>query len=220
MLKTAIVGLGWWGRQIVTSLDGSERIDLVRAVDPDLDSVRTFADAHGLVLSPRFEDALDDPAVEAVILATPHGLHEDQVLRAAAAGKQIFCEKPLALSGEAAARMIDACDKAGIVLGIGHERRYEGAMEELARMVAASELGTLLHLDINWSHNLFAGNPSLGWRQDPSQAPAGTLTALGVHMTDYMQTLAGPVAYLTAATADRSPDYPGNDIILIQFEFA
>lgn len=220
VLRTAIVGLGWWGRQIVTSLRDSDRIQLTRAVDPALDAVREFADARNLALSDQYRDVLEDDAIDAVILATPHAMHEEQVLAAAAAAKQIFCEKPLALSGAAAARMVDACRSAGLTLGIGHERRYEGALEELARRVRSGELGTILHLDINWSHNLFAGNPVSGWRQDPAQAPAGTMTALGIHMTDYMQTLAGPVAHVTAATADRSADYPGDDIISIQLEFA
>ena len=219
MLNTAIVGLGWWGRQIVNSLEDSDRIRIATAVDPNLAAAQDFADTKDLALIGSYDEMLDDPAIDAVILATPHGLHESQVLAAATAGKQIFCEKPLALEGAAATRMLAACKAAGIVLGIGHERRYEGALEEMLRMVTAAELGTLLHIEINWSHNIFAGNPQSGWRQDPKQAPAGTMTATGIHMTDYIQTLAGPVAHLNAQKADRSPHYPGADIISVQFAF-
>ncbi len=228
MLNTAIVGLGWWGKQIVTSLAGSERIRIARGVDVAAatapGTVTDFAAAQGFPLTADYDEVLADETIDAVILATPHGLHEGQVLAAAAADKQIFCEKPLALSSAAAERMLAACDARGITLGIGHERRYEGALEELKRMVDEGELGTILHLECNWSHNLFAGNPAPGegtnWRQDPAQAPAGTLTALGVHITDYMQTLAGPVAELSARMAHRSADFPGDDIIAIQFTFA
>lgn len=219
MLKAAVVGLGWWGRQIVECLDRGDRIEVVQGVDVDLDAARDFARAKGLALTDSYEEVLASADVDAVILVTPHALHEEQVLAAAAAGKQIFCEKPLALTGAAAQRMLGACDDKGIILGIGHERRYEGAFEEMKRMVDTGELGTLLHLEINASYNLFAGNPSSGWRQDPKHAPAGTLTALGVHLTDYIQTLAGPVAEVYARMSHRSDSYPSEDILSIQFAF-
>lgn len=220
MLKAAVIGLGWWGKQIVTCLEDSDRIEVVLAVDVNMNEAGAFAADKGLKLSDRYADALDDPAIDAVILVTPHGLHEEQVLAAAAAGKQIFCEKPFALSGAAADRMLAACEAKGLTVGIGHERRFEPAHEELKRMLDEGELGTLLHVEINWSHNLFAGKPASGWRQDSAQAPAGTLTALGVHMTDYMQSLAGPVVEVYARMAHRSKDFPAADIISIQFAFA
>jgi predicted dehydrogenase len=220
MLKTAVVGLGWWGRQIVTSLQGSEEISVTDGVDVDMESAAPFAAEKNIRLGPSYDHVLADAGIDAVILATPHGLHETQVMQAASAGKQIFCEKPLALSAAAAERMLAACDAAGITLGIGHERRFEPALEELHRMAGSGELGTIQHLEVNWSHNLFAGAPAAGWRQDKTQAPAGTLTALGVHITDFMQTIAGPVAELTARMSDRSADFPGEDIISVQFLFA
>lgn len=87
-------------------------------------------------------------------------------------------------------------------------------------MVATGELGTLLHVDCNWSHNLFAGSTISSWRQDPQQAPAGTLTALGVHITDFFQAVAGPVAELGAISTHRSDDFPTADVITVQFRFA
>jgi len=162
---------------------------------------------------------LADPAIDAVIIATPHLLHEPMVLAAAGAGKQVFCEKPLALSAESAKRMLAACDEKGIVLGIGHERRHEGAWEELRRMADSGELGALLHIECNSSHNRFAGAPASGWRQDPAQAPAGTMTALGIHLTDFYQNLCGPVAEVFARMAHRSADFPKDDIVSIQFAF-
>jgi predicted dehydrogenase len=218
MLKAAVVGLGWWGKEIINRLERSDRIDVVVGVDPDLDAVKDFAAAKGLPLTASYDEIISRADVDAVILATPHALHEEQVL-AAAASKQIFCEKPLALTAAAAQRMLSACDDNGIVLGIGHERRYEPAFEEMKRRVDDGELGTLLHIEINASYNLFAGNPRSGWRQDPKQAPAGMLTALGVHLTDYMQTVAGPVTEVYARLSHRSRDYPSEDILSVQIAF-
>lgn len=219
-LKAAIVGLGWWGRQIVRCLEGSDRIAITRAADPDIAAARDFAAAHGLSLTGRYEDVLADPAIDAVILTTPNGLHEEQTIAAAAAGKQVFCEKPLTLSAAAARRMVEACRGNGILLGIGHERRYEPALTEVKRLLDGGELGTLIHLECNWSHNRFAGASAASWRLDPNQAPAGALTATGIHIIDYFQSLAGPVARVYAQSAHRSAKFPGDDVIVVQFTFA
>ena len=219
MLRAAVVGLGWWGKELISRLAGSDRITVTHGVDVNLDAVTELPDTNRLTLTDSYEGVLANGNIDAVILATPHGLHEEQVLAAAAARKQIFCEKPLALEGEAAERMLKACDDQGILLGIGHERRYEPAFEEMKRRVDTGELGTLLHIEINASYNLFAGVVETGWRQDPKQAPAGTLTALGVHLTDYIQTLAGPVSEICARTSHRSSDFPSDDILSVQFAF-
>ncbi|MCZ6841093.1 MAG: Gfo/Idh/MocA family oxidoreductase, partial [Alphaproteobacteria bacterium] len=219
MLNAAIVGLGWWGKQIVTCLAESEKIDIVRAVDVNLDAARDFAASHGLDLGSSYEDVLTDPSIDAVILVTPHLLHEEQVLAAAAAGKQIFCEKPFALNADAAKRMLAACGEKDIVVGIGHERRFEPALEAMKTHLDAGDFGTLIHIECNWSHNNFTKAVASGWRRDSKQAPAGTLTALGVHITDYFQSLAGPVARLRAQSAHRSDLFPADDVVSVQFAF-
>lgn len=220
MIRAAVVGLGWWGQRIWTSLQGSERIEVVRGVDVTFDHLGEFAERSGLALTRSYEEALGDPAVDAVILTTPHGLHEGQVLAAAEAGKQIFCEKPLALDGAAAARMVEACAARSMVLGIGHERRYEPALIEVKRMVDDGEIGALRHLEVNWSYNLMASAQTPAWRQDPAQAPAGLMTAVGVHVTDYLQSIAGPVAQLTATLRRHREDRPSDATLSVQFDFA
>ena len=86
MLNAAVIGLGWWGKQIVTCLAGSDRITVRRGVDVNLDGVRDFAAVQGFDLGDSYEDVLADDDIDAVILVTPHALHESQVLAAAAAG--------------------------------------------------------------------------------------------------------------------------------------
>jgi predicted dehydrogenase len=216
-LNAAVVGLGWWGRQIVESLSGSRLVRVTVGVDPDT-VAQPFAETHGLRYMSGLEEALDSD-VDAVIIATPHNLHEQQVLEAAEAGKHVFCEKPLALDPVAARRMVEACRSRNLVLGVGHERRFESALEAIVAMVGGGELGTLLHVDCNWSHDLFTRSQKPSWRQDPAQAPAGTLTALGIHLTDWLISVCGPIAEVRALTADRSERYPGNDVVTIQFRF-
>ena len=94
MTNAAVIGLGWWGQNILKNLLDSEVIRPVLGVDP-LDSARASAAALGVETASRFEDALANPKVEAVILSTPQERHAGQIVAAAKAGRHVFCEKPL-----------------------------------------------------------------------------------------------------------------------------
>src|SRR5262249_7856794 len=123
MLKAGIVGLGWWGRIITTTLSDSARLKLIAAADVE-PTAEKFASANGLSFTIDTNASLVNPEIDAVILCTPHTLHCDQIIRAAAAGKHVFCEKPLSLTRSDAARVVAACNTAGVMLGVGHERRF------------------------------------------------------------------------------------------------
>ncbi|MFH1329620.1 MAG: Gfo/Idh/MocA family oxidoreductase [Actinomycetota bacterium] len=218
MLRTAQVGLGWWGSHITRLLKDSPEIEITCGVDPGQEAAETYARTYGLPVYPDYEEVLADRRVDAVILTTPHQLHETQVVAAAAAGKQIFCEKPLALTAESARRMIEACDRAGVLLGLGHERRFEPAWEEIKRMVDAGELGVILHAEGHFSYDRFLTVPADNWRADKSQAPAAGWTALGVHLSDAFLSLVGPVVQVHAQVAQRVLDYP--DVVSVHLRFA
>ena len=95
MINAAIIGLGWWGKNIVQCVQGkSGKLRFVHGVSKEIDAALPLAEAHGFTLSDDLEQALADKRVEAVVLATPHSLHADQIVRVAAAGKPVFCEKP------------------------------------------------------------------------------------------------------------------------------
>jgi predicted dehydrogenase len=220
MLKAGVVGLGWWGKHIVASLATSRHVRVTHAVDLSPESVAGFARDHGLQLTSSFETILEDAAVDAVIVATPHSQHEEQVLQAIAAGKQVFCEKPLALNAAGAQRILDACGKAGIVLGIGHERRFEPAMEHLLQAIQGGQLGQLLHMEANVSHNLFASLAPFSWRVSAKDAPAGAMTALGIHVTDLFISFAGRPASVLARTAKVLKTVAGDDHVSAQIDFA
>src|SRR5262245_5873826 len=98
MINAAIVGLGWWGKTIVKSVQGiSTDIQFVasasRTVSPE---TQVFCDQHKVRLVASYDDLLKDSNVHAVVLATPHSMHAKQLVAAAAAGKHVFCEKPFA----------------------------------------------------------------------------------------------------------------------------
>jgi predicted dehydrogenase len=219
VIHAAIVGLGRWGRSLVESVQGkSPKLRFVLAVEPELDSAREFAAKHGLRLAAKFEDAVADPAVAAAVLATPHSLHLPQVLAAAAAGKQVFCEKPLALTRADAAEMIQACQRAGVVLGVGHNRRWWPAMRELKRLVESGELGTLLHIEghnSNENSNAVTG----GWRTLESESPGGGMTGAGLHALDAMVGIAGPLKRVKAQLIERKLPPAPHDTAAALLEF-
>lgn len=219
MLRAAIVGLGWWGKHIVNSLGESEKIEINRAVDVNVDALRDFAGQHQLTLNDDLQDALDDEAIELIILATPHSLHEEQIVRVAAAGKHVFCEKPLCLTAASAKRAIDACAAAGVELGIGHERRFEPAMIEINRMIEAGELGTIMHAESNFSHDKLANVPLTDWRTSNAEAPAAGMTGMGIHLTDAYLNMLGPVSEVFAQTAKRVLSWENGDVVSVQLRF-
>src|SRR3974390_1708271 len=91
----ALIGMGWWGKKMLNVLGAAPNdIRVVRAVEPNLESVAALCADKGVKLSADYADALADPAVEAVVLATPHSLHVSQIEAGVAAGKHVFCEKP------------------------------------------------------------------------------------------------------------------------------
>lgn len=214
-----MVGLGWWGRHMVNSLHGSEKIEIVRLTARRPDRHRAFAEATGIALVDDYRGVLADADVDAVILCTPHSQHEDQVLAAIAHGKQVFCEKPLSLTRASVERMLAATNEAGMILGVGHERRYEPTMEAIAGMVASGELGTRMHVEANFSHSIFASIDADGWRGSKREAPAAGMTGMGVHLTDLFISMLGPVEAVVAQTARRVLALPTGDVVTVQLRF-
>src|SRR5436305_1332548 len=94
MINAAIIGLGWWGQTILKTLQNNAIINPVLGVDP-LEQARASASKLGVNTASRFEDALENSAVEAVVLCTPQERHAEQIVAAARSGRHVFCEKPL-----------------------------------------------------------------------------------------------------------------------------
>jgi predicted dehydrogenase len=219
MIDAGIVGLGRWGQNLVTSVQGrSDKLRFVQCVVRRPESVHDFAQQQGLEVSTDFDRMLRDDRVEAVVLATPHSLHVDQVIKAAAAGKAVFCEKPLALGKADAQRAVDACERAGVILGLGHDKRFWGSMTELRRVAASGTLGALLHLEGHFS-NESTGRFYEGWRASDTDAPGGVITATGIHILDAFVAVAGPVHRVHAHVVSHPPAPEPVDTLTVFLEF-
>lgn len=216
MISAAIVGLGRWGRNIVEAAS-HDRLNIVRAVEPDADGAREFCRQYRLQLT-SFDAILADLAIEAVLLATPHSLHPAQVIACAAAGKQVFCEKPLALHRTDAARMFDACREAGVLLAVGHNRRFWPSLRTLRDIVASGELGTLLHVE-GHNSNENSNTITAGWRLSEAESPGGGLTGAGLHVLDAFVSMLGPVRQISAQLHSREQGPPPLDTAMLMMDF-
>lgn len=220
-VRIALVGMGWWGQKMLAVLEAApDDITVVRAVEPNIDSVRELCEGKGIPLSADYAEALSDPDVEAVVLATPHSMHTAQVAQAVAAGKHIFCEKPLALTAEEAAQSVALCEIAGLVLGMGHERRWEPPIADMLAMADAGELGRIHQIEANFSHDKFVSLDRDNWRLKADQAPAGGMTATGIHLLDLSVRLLGRAESVLCICEQLSTDLPQGDTVAAYVKFA
>ncbi len=217
-LRIAIAGFGWWGRHIAKRLEGHARITIAAVIEPARpvhDDIR----AQGLEPLDDLASALARDDVDAVILTTPNPVHEEQVTACAAAGKHVFCEKPLGLTAASARRSVAAVEAAGVQLGIGHERRFEPAMVALKSAIDAGALGTIMHAEAAFSHDKLIGVPKDDWRTSKAVSPAAGMTAMGIHLTDLLISFFGRVQTVQAMTASRSLGWETGDVVTVQLGF-
>ena len=198
---------------------GHERLKLVRAVEPDTERAQGFCAQHQLELTGSLDAVLAVRSIAAVLLAPPHSLQPALVIACAAARKQVFCEKPLALHRTDAARMFSACRDASVVLAVGHNRRFWPSMRALRAIVASGALGTVLHVE---GHNSNENSLAItaGWRLSPEESPGGGLTGAGLHVLDAFVSMLGPVRRVYAQLHQREQGPPPLDTALMTLDFA
>jgi predicted dehydrogenase len=178
---------------------------------------RDFAAQHRLELVGGIEPVLADPGMDAVVLATPHSLHCEQIIAVAGARKAVFCEKPLTLKKAEAARAIQACRAAGVVLGVGTDKRFFPSLRELVQLVKTGELGEILHVEAHFSNEV-AGTFT-GWRYSLEESPAGGMTGTGIHFLDALIAMAGPVRRVQALLLSHKPPPRPLDSLSVLLEF-
>jgi predicted dehydrogenase len=220
MLNAAIVGLGWWGKVLVKGARATGAIKVVAGATGRRALAEDYAAEQGFVLHDDLAGVLADPTVQAVILATPHKAHDDQIVAAAQAGKHVFVEKPFTLTRAGAERAVAAAAAAGVTLGLGHNRRFHPHMAALRARVAAGDLGTILHVEgtMTAPNGLFLKEGS--WRLDPEQSPAGGMAGLGIHMVDSVQDICGPIASVTAQSLNRAAPSGAEDTTSVLMRLA
>jgi predicted dehydrogenase len=220
VIKAGIAGLGWWGQNLVRAVQGKGTpISFTAGAVRHPDKVAEFASAQGLTLFDSLDAMLDAADIDAVVLATPHSIHAEQIVAAAAAGKHVFCEKPFTMNRADAERAVAAATDAGVQIAVGYNRRFHPAMIELRNRLAAGALGTPLHVEAMAAipAGLWLGPDD--WRFNRVEWPAGGIAPMGVHQIDHMVELFGPIAsvYCHAVRRVVAADIDDTTAVLIEF---
>ena len=219
MLRAAIVGLGAWGQRLVNSAQGSDCIRFVAGATRTVEASAGFAREKGFALHADYRRVLEDPDIDAVVLATPHSLHAQHVKEAAAAGKHVYVEKPFTLDRASAQEAVAACRRARVTLAVGFNRRFRTAVSELRRLVAANALGPVLHVEGGHHGPLAVSRSVEHWRSQRSETPGGGMTAKGVHVLDLMVSMVGHVRSINALCERRVSVADVDDVTAMTLRF-
>ncbi|HEY0337783.1 MAG TPA: Gfo/Idh/MocA family oxidoreductase, partial [Burkholderiales bacterium] len=182
-------------------------------------TAREYARDKGLALHSDLDTVLADPRIDAIVLATPHTAHAEQILAAVRAGKPVFTEKPFTLTARSAVQAVRAAADNNVTLGVGYNWRFQPALQDIQRMLRDGRLGKLLHIEGNFCGPSVYRFSKEHWRQQREEGPAGGMTGRGVHVVDAMVYLAGHVESVHAQSYRRALDYGIDDTTSMLFKF-
>src|SRR6516165_1816894 len=192
-LHVACVGMGWWSDVLADAIKRSGKLEIVSCYTRSEDKRKKFATKYGCNASPSYEAILADPAIEAIINTTPNDAHLPTTRAAAAAGKHVFLDKPIANTISDGRAITEVCRKAGVVLALGYQRRRESHFRWIKQQIAAGVLGKLVNAEANISRDRLGQIDLSSWRYQAAGMPGGVMLQIGIHYTDVLTYLMGPV---------------------------
>lgn len=205
-MRWGIIGLGDIAeRNFTPALAMAADSELVSILSRSLDRASAFAAKYNVA---RAFDSLDrmlaDPQLDAVYIASPNGLHAEQAIAAARAGKHVLVDKPMALSVADCERMIGACDEHKVKLGVAFRNRYHPAHVDARRHVVAGALGEIQMAKAQ----LFVGGVRghwKGWRVDPVLGGSGSVVGQAVHPVDLLRFILDSEVESVCCVTDENP---------------
>jgi len=213
-VRVASIGLGWWSDVLADAAKRAPKLEIVACYTRSEDKRRAFADKYGCRAARSYGEILAADDVDAIINTTPNQTHLETVQAAAEAGKHTFLDKPIATTIRDGRAIIRACETAGIVLAVGYQRRREAHFRWIRDRIAAGEFGKVVQAEANISRDR-EGKFDLGsWRFTAAGMPGGVMLQIGVHYTDVLEMLLGPVKSVSGMTAQlalpgENPDVAG-----------
>src|SRR5437588_7625633 len=183
--------MGWWSDVLADAIQRSGKLSIAACYSRSAQKRRKFAEKYRCRAAGSYAEILHDPEIEAIINTTPNGVHRETTLAAAAAGKHVFLDKPIANTIADARAITDACRRAKVVLALGYQRRRESHFRWIKERI--NEFGRLVNAESNISRDRL-GKIDLGsWRYQAAGMPGGVMLQIGIHYTDVLEYLIGPV---------------------------
>jgi len=183
ILRVAIMGLGSYGTRVAEAMRDCKKAKLVGVISGTPSKVTAWRARYNIPEGncynyENFDNIKDNPDIDAVYVITPNGLHHDEVIRVAKAGKHVICEKPMALNATQAQEMIDACKKANVKLLVGYRMHFEPHTLEIIRLRKAGEFGKILFFQ--GLSGFTIGDPNQ-WRLNKELSGGGAMMDIGIY---------------------------------------
>jgi len=207
-LKTAVIGTGFMGRVHLEALRRVEHVDVIAVVGRQLESAKKLADAYevpGALTD--YHELLKDPTLDAVHICTPNVLHYPIAKAAIQAGKNVLCEKPVAVSTEEAEELTKMAAQAGVRNCVCHNLRFYPMVQQMRRMREAGELGEILVAQGTYSQDWMLYDTDWNWRVDAkASGPSRVMADIGSHWFDTVEHITG--LHVGSLCADLQIFYP------------
>jgi len=200
-VRVACVGLGWWSDVLAQAIGRSSALRVVACYSRSAAKREAFAATYGGQPAASYDEVLRNPEVEAIVNTTPNAAHLETTAAAAAAGKHVFLDKPIANTLEDAMAITRCCAAAGVVLAVGYQRRREGQFRWIRGQIEAGTLGRLVNAEANISRDRLGKIDPTSWRYTAEGMPGGVMLQIGIHYTDVLAYLLGPIKAVSAVLA-------------------
>jgi predicted dehydrogenase len=183
VLRVAIMGLGSYGTRVAEAMRSCKKAKLVGVISGTPSKIKDWQSRYGIPEKncynyENFDNVKSNPDIDAVYVITPNGLHHDEVIRVAKAGKHVICEKPMALNAKQGQEMIDACKAANVKLLVGYRMHFEPKTLEVIRMRKAGDFGKIMFFQGLCGFTI--GDPTQ-WRLNKQLAGGGSLMDIGIY---------------------------------------
>jgi predicted dehydrogenase len=185
--------MGWWSDVLADAIQRSKKLKIVACFTRSEDKRKVFAAKYGCVPASSYDAILKDRSIEAIINTTPNDAHLETTRAAAEAGKHVFLDKPIANSVSQGRAIAEACRKAKVVLALGYQRRRESHFRWIRERIDAGEFGKLVNAEANISRDRLGKVDLNSWRYTAAGMPGGVMLQIGIHYSDVLEYLLGPV---------------------------
>lgn len=214
-----LIGAGWWGEQHARAIARAGGVRLVASCRADAQRIDDFTVGHGGVGRRGIDELLADPAVEAVVIATPHHCHEAHARAALNAGKHVLLEKPMATSVAACDRIAATSKQTGMVTFLGHTMRFFAPLAAAKACIDRGELGRV-RFARGAMIKLWMEPNRRPWHLDPA-CGGGLLLTAGIHVVDAVLWLVdAPVRRVHAVVATEFHAMAADDLAQLTLRFA
>ena len=193
LLRVAIMGLGSYANRVAEAMQACKKAKITGVISGTPSKIKDWQSKYKIPDAncynyENFDKLADNKEIDAVYIITPNGLHKDQAIRVAKAGKHVICEKPMAVNAAEAQEMVDACKKANVHLLIGYRMHFEPKTLEIIRMRNDGELGKILFFQGLSGFKI--GGPGQ-WRLNKKLSGGGALMDIGIYSVNGSRYMVG-----------------------------